>query len=117
MTPSKLAEFCAHSALEKKAENVLILDLREKSTVADYFVIASANSDRQVDAIAEHVADQLRQAGRRPNHTEGFREGRWALIDCGDVMVHIFLDYLREYYNLEGLWSEAPRKRVHDPIA
>lgn len=110
----QLAEYCAKLALEKKAENVVILDLENRSSVADYFVVASGYSDRQVRATAEFVSDVLAEKGRKALHEEGLQEGKWALIDFGSVIVHIFLDSYRDFYNLEGLWGEAPRIRVTD---
>lgn len=112
MVRRELAEYCAIQALDKQAENVLILDLTQKQSVADYFVIMSGMSERQVRAIAEHISDTMREQGIKPNHEEGFADGRWALIDFGDVIVHVFQDHLRDYYNLEGLLAEAPRIRL-----
>jgi ribosome-associated protein len=114
MDSRKLAELCAQKCLEKKAENVVILDLGGRSSVADYFVVCSGFSDRQVVAIAEHVSEMLRKEGVKPYSQEGMQEGRWALIDFGPVIVHIFQDHLRDFYNLESLWLDAPRIRIHD---
>lgn len=114
MTEKELAELCAQKCLEKKAENVVILDLEGKSSVADYFVVCSGFSDRQVAAIADNVADEIRKAGFKPLSQEGMVDGRWALIDFGAVIVHVFQDHLRDFYNLEGLWRDAPRIRVQD---
>lgn len=110
----KIAEICAQKCLEKKAENVVILDLEERSSVADYFVVASGFSDRQVAAIADHVADELKAQGVKPLSLEGMVDGRWALIDLGPVIVHVFQDHLRDFYNIESLWLDAPRIRVQD---
>lgn len=117
MDGQKLAEFCAQKCLEKKAENVVILDLERLSSVADYFVVCSGFSDRQVSAIAQHVSDELRTTGVKTYHKEGFGDGRWCLIDFGTVIVHVFQDQLRDYYNLEGLWSDAKRIRITDESA
>lgn len=114
MDGRSLAEFCAQKCFEKKAENVVILDLENLSTVADYFVICSGFSDRQVAAIADHVANEVRKEGVKPLSEEGLGDGRWCLIDCGTVIVHVFQDQLRDYYNLEGLWRDAPRIHVRD---
>jgi ribosome-associated protein len=114
MESLELAETCAKKCLEKKGENVVILDLENRSSVADYFVVCSGFSDRQVNAIAEHVADELRELGLKPLSKEGMVEGRWALIDFGSVIVHIFQDHLRDFYNLESLWQDAPRIRIRD---
>lgn len=114
MVERAFAEYLAQSSFQKKAENVVIIDLDGKSSIADYFVVMSASSDRQVAAIAEHLADAGRRFGQRPLHMEGLHDGRWAVIDFGGVLVHIFQDYLREYYALESLWINAPRTRVRD---
>lgn len=86
------------------------------SSIADYLLICSGTSDKQVQAIANSIEDGLKKNGTRPLSTEGIRDGRWALIDYGDVIAHIFLEPVREFYNLEGLWSEAPRIEVEDRV-
>jgi ribosome-associated protein len=110
----RFAELCAQKCLEKKAENVVVLDLEAKSSVADYFVICSGFSDRQVSAIADFVSDEGRKAGMKLISAEGTREGRWALIDFGPVIVHVFQDQLRDFYSLESLWRDAPRIRLQE---
>lgn len=117
MDSKTLAEYCAQKCYEKKAENVLIIDLQNKSSVADYFVIASGYSDRQVSSIAEHIEDCLRADGVKALSKEGLNDGRWALVDFGTVIVHVFQDHLRDHYSLESLWSEAPRIRVRETTA
>ena len=106
----------AHLALDKKAEDVIILNISKLSSIADYLLICSGASDKQVQAIANSIEDGLKKNGTRPLSTEGIRDGRWALIDYGDVIAHIFLEPVREFYNLEGLWSEAPRIEVKDRV-
>ena len=102
------ATLCAAHALEKKAHHVRILELKGLSTLTDYLVIASGRSDRQVQAIAEEVRLGLKQGhDTMPLAVEGMRDGRWVLIDYGDVMVHVFQDPVREFYDLDGLWREA----------
>lgn len=114
MSPRELAEYCGSLAFEKKALNVVVLDLGGRSSVADHFLIMSATSQPQVTAIAEHIHKELRSTGYKIPHEEGFTEGRWAVLDLGDVVVHIFIDYMRDFYNLEGLWKDAPRRRLED---
>ncbi|HEY8279902.1 MAG TPA: ribosome silencing factor [Bdellovibrionota bacterium] len=114
MEARKLAEVCAQRCLEKKGENVVILNLESKSSVADYFVVCSGFSDRQVSAIADFISAEGRNAGIKVYNEEGMKEGRWALIDFGTVIVHVFQDHLRDYYNLEGLWQDAPRIHWQD---
>lgn len=114
MDAKKLAELCALKCLDKKAENVVILDLENRSSVADYFVVCSGFSDRQVAAVADYVSSELRQQGIKALSEEGLVEGRWALIDFGSVIVHVFQDQLRDYYSLEALWMDAPRIRAQE---
>ena len=100
---------CARAVLDKKAENVRILDLTRLSGFTDYFVICSGLSDRQVQAIASSVEQHLETKGAELINYEGFSDGRWVLMDFGDVVVHVFQDALRDYYDLENLWTDAPR--------
>ena len=99
----------AELALERKAHDVVVLDLRGISTATDYFVIAGGTSDVQVKAIAEHVLDELKKDSVRPEHMEGLRGGRWVLLDYVDFVVHVFHPQARGFYQLENLWGDAPR--------
>jgi len=102
------AQLCAAYALDKKAFNVRLLDVSKISSLTDYLLIVSGRSDRQVQAVADSVHLGLKKDhATMPLAIEGMKEGRWVLIDYGDVMVHIFQDSVREYYDLDGLWSEA----------
>ena len=101
--------FCAQAALEKKAFDITIVELKKASSLTDYFLICSGRSDRQVQAIAQSIEEKMGAQGIRPLGEEGMREGRWVLMDYDDVVIHIFYDQLRRYYDLEGLWIEAPR--------
>lgn len=103
---------CAEAALDKKGTDLVVLDVREHTSIADYFVIVSGRSDTQVRSIAEHVEDVCKKAGYRPLAVEGLRHGQWVLIDFGDVLVHVFYGPVREFYDLERLWSEAPRREL-----
>jgi ribosome silencing factor RsfS/YbeB/iojap len=103
---------CAQSAIDKKAENVKILDLSELSGFTDYFLICSGTSDRQVQAIGESISNLMDVQGYELLSAEGFQDGRWVLMDFGDVVVHVFLDALRDYYDLENLWKDAPKVRI-----
>jgi len=107
----------AKLALDKKAEKVVILNVSKLTAVSDYLLICSADSERQVEAIADSIEDGLRKKGERPLGIEGVSEGRWALIDYVDVVVHIFLDPVRAFYDLEGLWAEAPVTEVKEKAA
>jgi len=108
----KKALLCAQAAIDKKAENVKLLDLTQISGFTDYFLICSGMSDRQVQAIADSVGNVLEVNGFKILSAEGFNEGRWVLMDFGDVVVHVFLDALREYYDLENLWKDAPKVKI-----
>ena len=105
----RTAVAAARAALEKKAESVVILDLRGISGYADFLVIGSGSSDRQLEAIADSVDKELSAQGHRVIGSEGQRGGRWVLLDFGDVVVHVFHQDERAYYDLEGLWADAPR--------
>lgn len=111
--PSKTkALLCAKAAIDKNAENTKVLDLNGRSSLSDFFIICSGTSDRQVQAIADSVSSKMRNAGYKILSSEGYTEGRWLLMDYGDVIVHIFLDALREYYDLEALWQDAPQVKI-----
>ena len=99
----------ARALLDRKAIDLVILEVKALSSFTDYFLICSGNSDRQVQAIAGHLEEKLGQEGIHPLGIEGKREGRWVLMDYGDVVVHIFFHPVREFYDLERLWSEAIR--------
>lgn len=101
-------------AEEKKAREVLILDLAGLTDIADFFVVASGTSDRQVRTITESVEMGMKEKGIRPLSREGYDEGRWIIVDYGDVVLHAFLEPLRELYDLESLWIEAARYRVDE---
>ncbi len=98
----------AELALERKATDVLALDLRGLSTATDFFLIASGSSDIQIRAIVDHVMDELKKEDVRPGHVEGKIGGRWALVDYIDFVVHVFHPAAREFYKLETLWGDAP---------
>jgi len=100
----------AESALDRKAEDVLALDLRGISTATDYFVLATGTSDIQVRAIAEHIMEELGRSGVRPLHVEGLDRARWVLMDFVDFVVHVLHPLAREFYQLELLWGDAPTR-------
>ena len=109
MSARQKAILCAEEALDRKAEDLLVLEVSRLSSFADYFVICSGKSSRQVQGIADNLASSLRQRGIKPAGIEGSREGHWILMDYGDVIVHIFYEPVRQFYDLESLWSEARR--------
>ncbi len=110
----RLAKLLAKYSLEKKAVDVVLLDLRKLTPMTDFFVICSADSDVQVRAIVDHLRDKMKQRNIRPWHVEGYGQLRWVLIDFIDVVVHVFLKSAREFYNLEGLWGDAKIETVLD---
>ncbi len=107
LSPLEKALSCAREADERKAMDLVLLDVSELASFADYFLICSGRSSRQVQGIADAVQTRLRSMGIRPFGVEGEREGHWVLLDYGDVIVHIFYEPIREFYDLEGLWAEA----------
>ena len=110
-----LALACAAAALEKKAVDVSILDVQGLTSLADYFVVCSGRSDTQVRAIAEGIEAACRATRRRPLAVEGAALGKWILIDLGDVLVHVFQQPIREFYDLEKLWSRARSVELPEP--
>jgi len=107
LTAMERAIQCAALALDKKAVNVKILEIKRISSIADYLVLATGYSDKQTQAIAESVRTGLKKFGKVLD-VEGMREGNWIVIDYGDVILHVFKEDLRRYYNLDELWAEAP---------
>lgn len=106
----RIALAVARAALDKKAERIEIVDIGEKVDYADYLVVMTGRSDRQVKAIANAIEEALeKQRGLRVMGREGLSQGHWVLLDYGDVIVHVFLDEARKFYDLEGLWLDAPR--------
>jgi len=106
---TNMARLAAGAALDKKALDPLALDLRGISSVAEYFVILTGTSDRHVQAVAENVIEAFKSIGIKALGEEGLREGKWILLDYGEIVVHVFLEPVREYYDIERLWIDAPR--------
>ena len=111
MSSQERAIACAAQALDKKAFNVRILEISRLSSIADYLVLATGTSDKQVQAIADSVKSGLKKYGKVLD-LEGMTEGKWVVIDYGDVIVHVFVEDLRRYYNLDDPWKEAPELPV-----
>jgi ribosome-associated protein len=103
------AQACARFADEKKAKDIVVLELIGLTDIADYFVLATGTSERHVRTIAEAVEVGLKEAGVKPFSLEGHDEGRWVIIDYQNVIAHIFIESLRELYDLESLWIEAKK--------
>ncbi len=100
---------CVKAAVEKKAFDLVLLDMKKVSSFTDYFLLCSGKSDRQVQAIAQAIEEELEKEGIRPLGLEGKTEGKWILMDYEDVVIHVFLEPVRTFYDLEGLWIDAPR--------
>jgi len=105
--PDEVAR-AADAALDRKAREPVLLDLRGVSGATDYFLVLTGNSDVHVRSIAEHVIEELGRGGSKPDHVEGLRGGRWVLIDYIDFVVHVFHPSARDFYQLERLWGDAP---------
>jgi ribosome-associated protein len=97
------------AALGKKARNPVLLDVRQLTSLADAFLICHGTSNRQVSAIAEHIQRDLKKLGIKPLSVDGMKEGHWVLMDYGHIIIHVFFEDTRGFYNLEGLWSDARR--------
>jgi ribosome-associated protein len=104
------------AAADKKAQNLIVIDVGEFLAITDFFVICSGSSDRQVRTIADEVEAKLRETGVRPLRTEGAPEGGWVLLDYGVFVVHVFTEEMRQYYELERLWKDAPRPELPELV-
>ena len=104
-------------ALEKKARDLVVMEVRDVTSIADYFIICSGSSDRQVQSIAQGIEENLSEAGHPPLSAEGIHRGHWVLMDFTDVIVHIFHEPVREFSDLEGLWGHAPRVELPEPYS
>jgi ribosome-associated protein len=107
---------CSRAALDRKAYDLVVLETGGISSIGDYFVICCGRSDTQVQAIVDGVTSHLKTLGVRPLAVEGREHGQWALIDYGDVVVHVFYVPVREFYDLERLWAKAPRVELPEPL-
>lgn len=114
MKVSEKALLAAKIIKERKANNPILFKVGKLSSIADYFLIASGNSNRQVQSICRHLVRKMREQGFKTFGIEGEPEGHWILIDYGDLIIHIFFEPVRDYYDLEGLWIEAPRVNLDE---
>jgi ribosome-associated protein len=105
------------SALDKKACDLTVLEVRDLTSIADYFIICSGRSDRQVQSIAQGIEADARESGVVPYAVEGATRGHWVLMDFSDVIVHIFYEPVRLFYDLDGLWIDAPRVTLPEPYS
>ncbi len=102
-------EIAAQAAYDKKSWHIEILDMAQSSMLADYFVICSARNNKQAQSIADNIEEEMEKHGYKVRHVEGYREGKWILIDAGEVISHVFIEQERNYYDLENLWCDAER--------
>lgn len=114
LTPLKLARLAGRLALSKNGFDIKLLNLKNVSSMCDYFVIASGSADVHVKAIAKTVLTGLAEVGHKPIHNEGSKEGNWIVLDCFDVIVHIFHEPTRQFYALEKLWGDVPVEELSD---
>ena len=113
--PRETALLCVRYALDKKAYDLLLMEVGQCTSLADFFLICTGRSDTQVQAIAQSIEEHLAALGRKPRTVEGMRTGHWVLMDYGDVVVHIFLESVRAFYDLERLWARAPIVTLPEP--
>src|SRR5215468_7800530 len=112
LTLTEKTQLCAEAADSKKAEGIVVLDVQPFSSVSDRFLICSGASDRQVRAIVDAIEEQLARHGERALTVEGYQKATWVLIDCADLVIHVFDDETRRFYDLERLWYRATRLEV-----
>lgn len=112
---AQVARDIAAVTWELKALNTVVIDLRGRVSYTDFVIIATGTSERHVSAIARRVDDEMREAGRPPIGSEGTGQGQWALLDYGDIIVHVFNKTARQEYDLERMWTEAPRLELEEP--
>jgi ribosome-associated protein len=113
-TSKEIARLCVRTALDKKAENPVILDVRKLCSFTDFFVIISGRSTRHVQGLAEAIEAELRSKRLSTSRAEGINEGPWVLLDYNDIVIHIFYTETRKFYDIEGLWHDAPRISLED---
>lgn len=116
ISSQRLANLIGEYALEKKAADIKVLDLRKLADLTDYFLICSAEVELQARAIADNIIENLKKKGIKAWHAEGYQNSKWILLDYVDVVVHIFLNETREFYGLEGLWGDAKVKEIKEKI-
>ncbi len=115
--PNLLAHHCADLMVAKKAQNIVILDVRGLTDVTDYLVVGSADNDTHLKAIGDGILDGLSKEGVKPYRTEGWQGLQWVILDFVEVVVHLFYREARDFYKLERLWADAPVENIHDDIS
>ena len=117
MTGDELKQFAINALEELKAEDIIALDVKDKTSITDWIVVATGSSSRHVKSIANNVVIEAKKAGKPPLGVEGENDGEWVLVDLGDVIVHVMQRQVREYYDLESLWSvDVLRRQEKDVI-
>lgn len=116
MNDNQLLTMAVKAADDKRAEDIVALDMKGISLIAEYFLICHGNSDKQVQAIAREIKDKAVETGHDVKRMEGFDEAKWILIDLGDVVAHVFHRDERRYYNLERLWGDAPTLNIQSEL-
>lgn len=111
------ALLCVRFALEKKGYDLVLIEVKEHTSLADYFLICTGRSDTQVQAITQSIEENLARLGIRPLSIEGYSRGQWVVMDYGDVVIHIFYEPVRQFYDLERLWARAPHVRLPEPYS
>jgi len=114
-TPRQLALLAAEVCSDKKAKDIVVLDVRKITTISDYFIICSTSNERQARAITDTLRVRMKEIGKREMGVEGVADGRWVLQDFADIVVHVFLESQREFYDIEGLWADAKQVRWKKP--
>ncbi len=114
--PDQSLDLYVKAALGKKAIGLVMLDVRELTSIADVFIVCSGISNRQVSAIAEYIQVDLKKQGIKPLSVEGIKEGHWVLLDYGHVIIHVFYEPVRNFYDLEGLWVDAEKIKTKSLI-
>ena len=114
---SQLVKRIVGACSDAKGRDIVVLDVSKSFSVASYFVIVSGRSDRQVQGISNRILHDLHQVGFKPYSTDGLEQGQWVLLDCDDVVVHVFYEPLRSHYNLESLWASAKKVNIEKYIA
>jgi len=112
VTPREAVRHAARAALDKKALDVVVLDVKKLVAFTDFFLLASGTNQRQLVAMVDAVQERLRELGLRPNHVEGYPRQEWILLDYGSFVVHVFTERTRQFYDLERLWGEAKRLEI-----
>ena len=115
LTPRQLALLAAEVCSDKKAKDIVVLDVRKITTISDYFIICSTTNERQARAITDDLRVRMKEIGKREMGVEGVADGRWVLQDFADIVVHVFLESQREFYDIDGLWSDAKQVRWKKP--